>query len=317
MRRKASVVILALAATSCFCGSDLRPRKTNRTDAMALNRLDERFSAPVFNLKLPDSAELLLSVPGALMGFPHAFFGATPMMLAYLASPAGQGGPALLGATLLALLGGLSFYGGLAQWFDFIKASKVMIFAMPYLCLLAASFCTAAPVAYASLVCASLSVALSIPLKAWSDRRRPAAKLGFPLTKRAPLLRPYIQAMCTGGQSRESLPSSDAAVMAANAMLLWRCWRNPPWHWAPLAAALGLFALASFGRMYFWAHHLCDVLCGGLLGVLVVICVLHLGWITRAHFLLCFVIFLLALVATQKRTRVFDKEPAAAPVAEA
>ena len=50
--------------------------------------------------------------------------------------------------------------------------------------------------------------------------------------------------MCKGGQSREALPSSDAAVMAANAFLLWRFWHHPA---APMVALM-FFALACFGR---------------------------------------------------------------------
>ena len=54
-----------------------------------------------------------------------------------------------------------------------------------------------------------------------------------------------FQAMCKGGQSREALPSSDAAVMAANCFLLWKFWHHPI---APFLATL-LFLLACFGRI--------------------------------------------------------------------
>ena len=54
------------------------------------------------------------------------------------------------------------------------------------------------------------------------------------------------QAMCKGGQSREALPSSDAAVMAANCFLLCKFWHHPI---APFLATL-LFFLACFGRIF-------------------------------------------------------------------
>ena len=47
--------------------------------------------------------------------------------------------------------------------------------------------------------------------------------------------------MCTGGQSQEALPSSDAAVMAANAVLLWATGM-------PAALGIGMYLLACFGR---------------------------------------------------------------------
>ena len=51
---------------------------------------------------------------------------------------------------------------------------------------------------------------------------------------------PYIEAMGCGGQSREALPSSDAAVMAANGLLLSA--RGLP------KLAIGMYLLACFGR---------------------------------------------------------------------
>ncbi|CAE6924199.1 DUSP12, partial [Symbiodinium sp. CCMP2592] len=243
------------------------------------DRLDKHLSGPFFRLKLPVAAEILLSVPGAFMGFPHAFFGPTPLLLAWLSSPLGQGRPTALATAALALLGLGGFFGGLAQRFDFIRVTKLFLFLMPGLTLAAlhTAPAAAAAVGRASLVSACLAVAFSFPLKASFDRLRPAAALGLDTKRRAPLLRPYIQAMCQGGQSREALPSSDAAVMAANAVILWRCWQSPPAPWAPAAVAVGAFAFAAFGRMYFWAHHLLDVIAGGFMGVCVAKGVLHLG----------------------------------------
>ncbi|CAK9076256.1 NFX1-type zinc finger-containing protein 1 [Durusdinium trenchii] len=158
-----------------------------------------------------------------------------------------------------------------------------------------------------SLICAALCVACAVPLKALSDRRRPAVRWGQE-AQRATLLAPYIKAMCKGGQSREAWPSSDAAVMAANAILLWNVLKTSSLS-SSLAVALSVsvFALACFGRMYFWAHHLFDVLSGGLLGSLIVLGALHFRWCSSWHFLLSFVLFLLSVAFMQKRTRIFDQ----------
>eukprot|EP00439_Symbiodinium_sp_Y106_P084527 s505_g25.t3 len=59
---------------------------------------------------------------------------------------------------------------------------------------------------------------------------------------------------------------------------------------------------------YFWAHHLLDVLAGGLMGVFVAKGVLHYG----LHHSNRGVVFLLALLATQRRTRIFDQKDVAA-----
>ena len=71
--------------------------------------------------------------------------------------------------------------------------------------------------------------------------------------------------------------------------------------------------------MYFWAHHLLDVLSGGLLGLIISFCVLHfgtlahkarvmrLGWDSQMHVLLSFLLFLLSLLLMQRRTRIFDQ----------
>lgn len=267
----------------------------------SLDHWDQRLSQRVFRLNLPKWLELILSVPGALMGFPHAFFGPTPLALAAAATPSAI---ALKSLLLSSVLGAGRFYAGLAGWINFTKTTKLLIFLMPGLCLVLSSKLSpeAAYLSQCSLICASLAVAVSIPLKALADRPRPATNWAEK-TRRSALLWPYIEAMCKGGQSREALPSSDAAVMAANAFLLWRFWHHPAAPWV----ALIFFAFACFGRMYFWAHHCFDVLSGGFLGVLVTLCVLHFQWVSTHHFLLSFLVFLVAVAAMQKRTRIFDE----------
>ncbi|CAK9028263.1 unnamed protein product [Durusdinium trenchii] len=337
MRR--SLPFFAFCGSLAFCGS--RPVPTGRgpwsrgARMERLERLDQRLSRPVFQMKLPDWLELLLSVPGAFMGFPHAFFGPTPLLLAALAT---QTLAAWVACVALLAFGLGSFYGGLAGWGDFTKLTKLVIFLMPSLCVYLSSHLPppGPAISTISLICAALCVACAVPLKALSDRRRPAVRWGQE-AQRATLLAPYIKAMCKGGQSREAWPSSDAAVMAANtsgrsqmqsklrnqkrkslvyhdkatkekAILLWNVLKTSSLS-SSLAVALSVsvFALACFGRMYFWAHHLFDVLSGGLLGSLIVLGALHFRWCSSWHFLLSFVLFLLSVAFMQKRTRIFDQ----------
>eukprot|EP00913_Durusdinium_trenchii_P012603 g11836.t1 len=258
-----------------------------------LERLDQRLSRPVFQMKLPEALTA---------GFPHAFFGPTPLLLAALAT---QTLAAWVACVALLAFGLGSFYGGLAGWGDFTKLTKLVIFLMPSLCVYLSSHLPppGPAISTISLICAALCVACAVPLKALSDRRRPAVRWGQE-AQRATLLAPYIKAMCKGGQSREAWPSSDAAVMAANAILLWNVLKTSSLS-SSLAVALSVsvFALACFGRMYFWAHHLFDVLSGafapllhqGLLGSLIVLGALHFRWCSSWHFLLSFVLFLLSL----------------------
>ncbi|CAE8637333.1 unnamed protein product [Polarella glacialis] len=254
------------------------------------------------------------------MGFPHAFFGFTPLTMAWFASPVGTGSVAATSALACLAAGLLCFYGGLRGLFDFTQFTKLVIFALPSLCLAACSGVfgqvpeVAAQAGRMSLAAACLAVAVTIPLKAATDRLRPAAALSLSdqiAKRRSPLLAPYIKAMCAGGQSREALPSSDAAVMAANAVLLVQFWHAPPAAWMPGALAVTLFSLACFGRMYFWAHHLLDVLVGGSLGAAVASVLVHTGFGFRpGHVGVSFVIFLVAVAAMQKRTKIFDGDKA-------
>jgi len=297
------------------------------TEGSALDRADKRVSGAVFRLRLPEMVELLLSVPGAFMGFPHAFFGPTPLALAWLASPAGGGGSLAVGAVAAFLFGASVFYAGLAGKVDFRKSTKMVLLVMPAiaLSLLASPGVTAraADVGRLSLSCAALAVSATIPFKALFDRQRPAAALnlrGQIQERRAALLGSYIEGMCMGGQSRESLPSSDAAVMAANAVLLWRLWvpLPGPWsEWLPGAVAVLFFGLACFGRMYLWAHHLLDVSVGGLFGAGIAYWALAQGFGSRgSHVAASLLIFVLAVLGMQRRTKIFNTDERVATSAQ-
>lgn len=293
-------------------------------EGSSLDQLDKRISSPVFHLRLPAILETLLSLPGAFMGLPHAFLAPTPLALAYLASPPTDRGFVGTGL-LLALAVGLSaFFGGLKGYLNFRQTTKQLLLTLPIFTLSFLSLgrvpAAARSVGFTSITCTVLTVALTIPLKALSNRLRPAAalKLGEKVAeRRSPLVVPYIQAMCVGGQSKESLPSADAAVMAANALLL-SAWSYPPAPWAPAALGLTMIALCFFGRMYFWAHHLLDVLTGAAVGAIVTLSLRHFGLGAQlSHTVVALVLFIAALVYMQRRTKVFSDEGHSVPVSSA
>jgi len=277
-------------------------------EGSALDAADKTLSRPFFLMKLPALGEILLSVPGAFMGFPHAFLGGTPLTLAWLAG--GGSGCEALGICVACswLLGLMVFYGGFAGHFDVRTSTKFIIAGMFPLTCVVLALSGAPPAArlagFCSLTCSTLAVTVCIPLKAVFDRLRPAVALQLIQSvqdRRSALLAPYMRAMCSSGQARDALPSSDVAVMAANAALLWRLGFH--------SLATLLVTLSMFGRMYFWAHHLLDAAFGGLLGILVVACMkkLHVG-AQLPHAALSYAIFLVAILAMQRRMAYVSKQ---------
>lgn len=283
-------------------------------EGSALDRADKRLSGPIFKLNLPAFAEMLFSVPGAFMGFPHAFFGPTPLALACFADTVAN--PQLTMAAIgVWVFGMLLFYGALFGCMDLARSAKVALLAMPLLSLSVLANQSISSAAWTagrmSITCSALVVAASIPLKAMSNRQRPAVslKLQGEIAKRrcAPLV-PYIQGMCTGGQSHESLPSSDSAVMASNAALLWHFW-SPTTAWLSGVTAILVVLLSCFFRMYIWAHHVLDVFMGGVLGALVATIALRMDFgAQRGHVVASLLILILSLLYMQKRTRIFDRK---------
>lgn len=219
-------------------------------------------------------------------------------------------------AAALAFAVGVSlFFGGLAGVVNLYKTTKVVLFAMPIFTLVVLSQASISAASRSmgllSITATALTIALTIPMKAATDRLRPAVALKFMdevRERRCKVLVPYIQGMCAGGQSRESLPSSDAAIMATNALLLTLAWVSPPTPWLPSAVALGLLSLSFLGRMYLWAHHFLDVCAGAATGAFTVFFLQSFGIGTRwGDVFVSLVLFVASIVAMQKRTRVFDE----------
>jgi len=286
-------------------------------DAGQLDAADKRLSKPIFQLSLPAAIEVCISVPGAFMAFPHAFLGPIPLAIAKLvALTTSTGVHALLDVMIVCFwaAGLLFFYGGLVGWLDFKKALVLVIFAFPALTSAVLASCALPShvelACLRSLTCALLTVVLLIPAKAACNRVRPAVALGLVdqvSKRRSALMVPYIKSMCAAGQSRESMPSADAGIMAANAMVLCQVWTLASMSWIPKVVGGCLLISCCFGRMYFWAHHLLDVLVGAGAGACVAVCTIPFGFGTRRwHVFVSYIAFLIALIAMQKRTKVFN-----------
>jgi len=227
-------------------------------DAGQLDAADKRLSKPIFQLSLPAAIEVCISVPGAFMAFPHAFLGPIPLAIAKLvALTTSTGVHALLDVMIVCFwaAGLLFFYGGLVGWLDFKKALVLVIFAFPALTSAVLASCALPShvelACLRSLTCALLTVVLLIPAKAACNRVRPAVALGLVdqvSKRRSALMVPYIKSMCAAGQSRESMPSADAGIMAANAMVLCQVWT--------LASMTGSRSCGrlSFDKLLLWSH---------------------------------------------------------------
>eukprot|EP00299_Pterocystis_sp_00344_P010962 c5038_g1_i1.p1 GENE.c5038_g1_i1~~c5038_g1_i1.p1 ORF type:complete len:272 (+),score=12.60 c5038_g1_i1:39-854(+) len=122
-------------------------------------------------------------------------------------------------------------------------------------------------IAFSTIVAVDLAILLL--LKTLIPRTRPmcALKDHLDLSRRHPLLRHYIKSVGLRSET-ESFPSGDACIAASFCLTAFSC-TNIGWIW--------MFALfAMFGRVYFWAHHLGDVIVGAVIGVAVAAVILLL-----------------------------------------
>jgi len=280
-----------------------------------LDSLDKRCSRVVFELCFPSWGELLMSIPGAYMGFPQAFLGPTPLVVAALThvSLGAQPPLLLLKAAVAALAAGAAaFYGSLAGYFPAKEAAMATIALMtPFSCGALAQLCTlpaAKAAGYQSLSSAMFACAVCIPLKAGFHRLRPAVALGFineVKRRRSRLFIPYIKGMCAGGQRLDALPSADVAIAGASAALLWQAG-------FPVLAC-GMVAGSAFGRMYLWAHHFLDVVAGCSIGVASTLLLQRIGWGgSLRHVLYTYLVFIASVVVLSKRMQRLEKQEAIA-----
>merc|ERR1711865_44711 len=262
-------------------------------EASGVDQLDKRMSRLIFNLTLPQWLEICLSFPGAFMAFPTCFFGCSAHWLAFSVNTA----PALFAsATLLTLIGAFSFYGGLFGLFDSSTAVKRLMVPMFIGSVWALQHVTASvsarSAAYSFLSGACVVNAVLFGVKKLVGRLRPCAAGHSLKASRTAMMTTYIEMMSGPGHATDSFCSADVAVMATLVYHL-------DLSFAVRALLLGT---TMFGRLYFWAHHLIDVVCGAAcgFGVCEVLRLLAFGssW---QHAALCFVLFLGVALAYLKR----------------
>ena len=206
-----------------------------------LDRWDKKVSEPIFGLRMPMAAELALSVPGAWFSMP-LFFLVSPLLL--------TGHPLAFLLAAAMFLGWVRIQGADERVFRSLYSKRLYMFCP----LCGPLFCSLAgvPVARALLHVQTWFLAL-IPImavKKLTKRRRPIiSDCGRP--KGLPSLEPIIIR-----DGLASFPSGD--VMSAV------CFAFPLRDAHPWLSA-GMVALTAFGRIYFRAHHLFDVVCGAVL----------------------------------------------------
>jgi membrane-associated phospholipid phosphatase len=115
-----------------------------------------------------------------------------------------------------------------------------------------------------------LGLCIIVPLKAHFLRARPAYALKDSLdrSRRLPIICRQLAAFDRPPEGLMSFPSGDAFIGTNFGIVCWLLTGSPYW--------LICGFLASFGRVYFWVHHVFDVLVGSSIGACSVWCALYL-----------------------------------------
>ena len=258
-------------------------------DGGTLDLLDKRLSAPLFRLQLGLVGEAILSIPGCFYGMP-AFHVLSPTLIACAlggCSAASDESVATLAAAS-ALLVVFWFYAQSSP----ARLNRVFLLYLPPTLVaspivglwlvhwVAAADSSAQAAAAFHLLAWFASTTAVISIKHAARRRRPLAcdpsHIGHDVTRAVE--GKALSNICTMLRSADpnaAFPSMDVAGSVAFAYPLWRCasYASPSSQLAQHAVALRVLAVASValsatGRMYWQAHHLFDVTCGGLLAVL-------------------------------------------------
>ena len=255
------------------------------TDGGSLDKLDKRLSSPLFTAQLGLIGEALLSIPGCFFGMP-AFHLVAPFLVACALDGCKD---ASLGALLLALAFAIVLVGTWlfaqslperAKHLHILYLPPALILA-PILGLLVIRWAAIAdPNAQAAaafyLVAWNITLVPVLGLKHACGRRRPVACDAKDIGKAVPMAAeskalPNICMMLKKGDANAAFPSGDVAGAVAFAYPLWRCASSA----TPLLGAVGIkcvaaccVLLSATGRMYWQAHHLLDVTCGGLVSLI-------------------------------------------------
>ena len=254
------------------------------TDGGSLDKLDKRLSSPLFKLQLGLIGEALLSIPGCFFGMP-AFHLVAPFLVACALDGRKD---ASLGALLLALAFAIVLVG---TWLFAQSLPRAASTFTSSICRRLNPRANPRPTRHPlggdrrsqrAGCCRVLSRRVEYYSRAGARaeaRVRPpppvacdAKDIGkaVPMAAESKAL-PNICMMLKKGDANAAFPSGDVAGAVAFAYPLWRCASSA----TPLLGAVGIkcvaaccVLLSATGRMYWQAHHLLDVTCGGLVSLI-------------------------------------------------
>ena len=260
------------------------PASVFPADGGALDLLDKRLSKALFRLQLGWFLEAWLSIPGCFFGMP-AFHVVAPSLVAGALGgwrDASAQSLVVLAATAALLV---AFWLYAQSSTAHMKKAKLLylppaLIASPILGMLlvhavAAADASAKGAAAFYLLVWNASIAPVITAKALAGRRRPvacdAAHIGSDVVQAAgSKALSNICTMLRSGDPNAAFPSGDVAGAVAFAYPLWRgCVASSAALSAPVLRATAVLCvlLSATGRMYWQAHHLLDVTCGGLISL--------------------------------------------------
>jgi len=277
-------------------------------ESWTLNRIDRALSAPIFHLELGLIFEVLLSYPGTFFGGPITGVGVGGLVICALATFEGgaEADSFAAAACLAVVLGGLWWahllrvslakspddydQGGVVDLYSAGFAVKrivlVFLFSPHVFLLLVQLFPHSDVVAKERRVASAVfymsvwfaSVAVCDGLKRSVRRMRPCFTLAEELRQVKRHVKQIQHMLCKKDNSHASFPSGDAAGAGAFAFCGLLFTSGDSWlHASPTSTGLGCLAcgfLASFGRVFFHAHHVVDV----TMGLLIALTMTTLGW---------------------------------------
>ena len=266
-------------------------------DGSALDLFDKRCSSPIFRLQLPLILEAPISIPGCFFGMP-AFHVAAPGLLTLLAL---QDKAVQWPSDALPTVGALTIL--IVVWFyvnsrpERLRRARMLysppsLIVSPIIGLLLAHKLAREDADAIAVPCFYLcawytSIIPVLGLKKLANRRRPVASdhlhLGNESAAYAARGKGFVNitAMLRKNDPNASFPSGDVAGAVAFAYPLLSSNASTTLH---LVVGVACIALSSFGRMYFLAHHLLDVVCGGLCSaVTCLLCELAMGGISNTQ----------------------------------
>lgn len=222
---------------------------------------DRSFSAVLQQMELGRLGEIALMIPGTICGIPEASTSVLLAMVAYLTSPSLLGALILLPQLVIYLVVfcAIVLYSKLPE--KWLSSPAMMPEAAGNLALTAWLMPALLPVQISFLLATVATLLVTSTLKLAARRRRPAIAEYERLRgviRHVDLSRYYVAKR----EAEKSFPSADAAEAAVFfTTVAFAQGGGGAWWW--LLGAV----VPCFGRIYFHAHYLLDVLCGFMIGL--------------------------------------------------